>query len=194
MISYHIYDMYVLYVFTCFQVFSRVFKVFFKCFFGGGGGAGPAIGTMGGGVGGMCTPPGPPLALRNLTCVAHDIANGLKVARATELTSVTPLAAQGGGAARDFENTLKTRETYLKTYWKHIIYTWKSMIYHTFISVSCHNFIISLHCAKKIGETPTGENIGKDRGTEKYTKVRYKYEINDIRLIFHTMLTLFVRR
>ena len=114
--------MYVLYM------FSRVFKyfhVFSKCFsnafLGGGGGAGPAIGTMGGGVGGMCTPPGPPLALRNLTCVAHDIANGLKVARATELTSVTPLAAQGGGAARDFENTLKTRETYLKTYWKHII-------------------------------------------------------------------------
>ena len=61
-------------------------------------------------------------------CVAHDIANGLKVARATELTSVTPLAAQGGGAARDFENTLKTRETYLKTYLKHIISSWKSMI------------------------------------------------------------------
>ena len=54
--------------------------------------------------------------------------------------------------------------------------------------------MIRYHCAKKIGETPTGENIGKDRGTEKYTKVRYKYEINDIRLIFHTMLTLFVRR
>ena len=45
-------------------------------------------GTMGGGVGGMFTPPGPPLAMRNLTYVAHDIANGLKVARATELTAI----------------------------------------------------------------------------------------------------------
>ena len=90
-------------------------------FFCVGRGWSSAIGTLGGGVGGMFTPPGPPLALRNLTHVAHDITNGLKVARATELTSVTPLAAQGGGAARDFENTLKTRETYLKTYWKHII-------------------------------------------------------------------------
>ena len=107
--------------FTCFQVFSRVFKVFSNVFFCVGRGWSSAIGTLGGGVGGMFTPPGPPLALRNLTHVAHDITNGLKVARATELTSVTPLAAQGGGAARDFENTLKTRETYLKTYWKHII-------------------------------------------------------------------------
>ena len=44
------------------------------------------------GVGGMFTPPAPPLAQRNLTHVAHDIANGLKVARATELAAVTPLA------------------------------------------------------------------------------------------------------
>jgi hypothetical protein len=81
----------------------------------------------------MFTPPGPPLALLNLTYIAHDIANGLKVARATELTSVTPLAAQGGGAARDFENTLKTRETYLKTYLKH---TWKLTTF-----ISCHTYI-----------------------------------------------------
>ena len=66
-------------------------------FFCGGRGWSSAIGTMGVGVGGMFTPPGPPLALPNLTCVAHDITNGLKVSRATELTSVSPLAAQGGG-------------------------------------------------------------------------------------------------
>ena len=99
MISYHIIYMICMF-YICFHVFSSIFTCFqsvFQMFFFVGGGAGPAIGTMGGGVGGMCPPPGPPLALRNLTCVAHDIANGLKVARATELTSVSPLAAQGGG-------------------------------------------------------------------------------------------------
>ena len=49
---------------------------------------------MGGGVGGMFTPTGPPLALRNLMYVAHDVANGRKVARVAELSAVTPLVAQ----------------------------------------------------------------------------------------------------
>ena len=114
-----------------------MFHVFSKCFsnvFFVGGGAGPAIGTNGGGVGGMFTPPGPPLALLNLTYIAHDIANGLKVARATELTSVTPLAAQGGGAARDFENTLKTRETYLKTY-----------LIETYLETDFFHFVSHIH-------------------------------------------------
>ena len=111
-------------IFTCFQ---SVFQMFFCV----GRGWSSAIGTLGGGVGGMFTPPGPPLALRNLTHVAHDITNGLKVARATELTSVTPLAAQGGGAARDFENSLKTRETYLKTY---LIETYLETDFFRFVS------------------------------------------------------------
>ena len=76
---------------------------------GAGRGWSSAIGgtTGGGGTGTVAVPPdGSPLALRNLTYVAHDVANGLKVARATELTAVTPLvgsAARGGalGAARE---------------------------------------------------------------------------------------------
>ena len=66
---------------------------------------GGTIGTIG--TIGTFTPPGPPLALRNLTYVAHDVANGLKVARATELTDVTCLTGTNGprsprlGAARE---------------------------------------------------------------------------------------------